>query len=251
LIKNLLFLLFLTASLHITAQFVTVSGTVYDISGRVPLESIAVFSTSGRGTITDSLGRYFFTVKNNDSIWFRANNKNTKKHAVDSMSDRTQFDISLYVRANMLPEVKVYTNSYKVDSLENRKQYNKYFNYTKPGISISAAPMTPTSPGAVGIDINEFINMFRFKRNRNLQFLQNRLLSQEQEKYVDYRFNKKFVSKITKLHSPELDTFIRNYKPDYEFVKNINELELGYYIQQAYKEYKRNKQKSYLRRKDY
>jgi hypothetical protein len=234
-----------------TAQFVTVGGTVYDMSGRIPLESIAVFSTSGKGTFTDSLGRYSFTVKNNDSIWFRANNKNTRKHAVDTMTERTQFDISLYVRANMLPEVKVQSKSYRVDSLENRNAYRKYFDYQKPGLSISSSTSTPTTPGVVGLDVNELINMFRFRRNRNLTFLQNRLISQEQEKYVNYRFNKKMVAKITKLQTPEIDTFIKYYKPDYEFVKNSNELELGFYIQEAYKQYKTLKQKAYLRRKEY
>ncbi|MGL6068815.1 MAG: hypothetical protein ACRC0I_08645, partial [Sediminibacterium sp.] len=54
-----LFLLLLVNSIFFIsarAQFITVSGTVYDISARRPLEAVAVQSTSGRGTITDSLG---------------------------------------------------------------------------------------------------------------------------------------------------------------------------------------------------
>ena len=37
-----------------SAQFVTVSGTVYDITAKRPLEAVAVQSTSGRGTVTDT-----------------------------------------------------------------------------------------------------------------------------------------------------------------------------------------------------
>jgi hypothetical protein len=40
------------------AQYITISGTVYDITARRPLEAVGVISTSGRGAITDSLGKY-------------------------------------------------------------------------------------------------------------------------------------------------------------------------------------------------
>lgn len=57
------------------------------------------------------------------------------------------------------------------------------------------------------------------------------MVEQEHEKYVNYRFSKQFVRKITKLQSPELDTFMLRFRPDYEMVQIMNDLELGYYIQ--------------------
>jgi hypothetical protein len=58
------------------------------------------------------------------------------------------------------------------------------------------------------------------------------------------------VHKITKLQSPEIDTFMRKYRPDYELLQNFNDLELGYYIEQHFKEYRRIKNKGSLRKKD-
>ena len=84
----------------------------------------------------------------------------------------------------------------------------------------------------IGFDVNEIINMFRFKRNRNLQFLQNRLLYQEQEKYINYRFTKRFVQKLTKLDGIRLDLFMEYCKPSYPTLALLNDLELGYFIQQ-------------------
>jgi hypothetical protein len=85
------------------------------------------------------------------------------------------------------------------------------------------------------MDPNEIINMFRFKRNRQLAALQARLIQEEQDKYVDFRFNRKFVKKVTNLADQALVKFMYKYRPPYDFVAIVNDLELGYYIQQCYK----------------
>ena len=87
--------------------FVTISGTVYDISARRPLEAVAVISTSGRGTITDSLGRYSLTIRSSDSIFFKLLNKETMKYPVDTIKNTSSFDIMIHVYAQSLPDVKV------------------------------------------------------------------------------------------------------------------------------------------------
>jgi len=216
------------------AQSVTISGTVYDISARRPLEAVAVLSSSGKGTLSDSAGHYSLVVKRTDSIWFSLLNKSTMKFAVDTIGTLSSFDVSLHVQADLLPEVKVRNRDYHLDSLINRQDYAKYFNYRKPGIRLSDN-MGNYTPGGVtvGLDLDELINMFRFKRNRNLEYLQNRLVQQEQDGYIDHRFSKAFVRKITKLQSPELETFMQRYRPTYEFVKQVNDLELGYYVEQC------------------
>jgi predicted transport protein len=85
------------------------------------------------------------------------------------------------------------------------------------------------------------INMFRFKRNRNLQFLQNRLIRQEQDKYINYRFTKRFVQKLTKLDGPRLDVFMEYCKPSYPTLALLNDPELGYFIQQKFIQFKQGR----------
>jgi hypothetical protein len=67
--------------------------------------------------------------------------------------------------------------------------------------------------------------------------LQKRLIEEENEKYVNSRFSKAFVRKITKLQSPELDTFMVRYRPTAELVHQLNDLELGYYVQKSFEQY--------------
>jgi len=126
-----------------------------------------------------------------------------------------------------------------LDSIQNRIDYAKYFNYRAPGIRLSGGQQLFGSSGlTVGFDLDEIINMFRVKRNRNLQFLQKRLLSQEQEKYVGYRFTKRFVIKLTHLEGEELDRFMNFCRPSYEVLGLLNDLELGFYIQKKFEEFK-------------
>lgn len=232
---------------------VTVSGTVYDISAKRPLEAVGVISTSGRGVITDSLGKYTIVVGTKDSIWFTLIGKTTMKYPVDTISNLDNFNVMIHVRTNELPEVKVRNSYYKLDSIQNRQDYAKVFNFRKPGISISrGAPGYNPGGLTAGFDLDEIINMFRVKRNRSILNLQKRLLDEEQEKYVNRRFSKAFVRKLTKLQSPELDTFMARYRPDYAIVTLLNDLELGYYIQQNFIEYQsqRYNWKGALRRKE-
>ena len=236
----------------VNAQFVTISGTVYDISARRPLEAVAVYSTSGRGTITDSVGRYMIMVSTKDSIWFSLIGKATMKYPVDTISNTDNFNVMIHVYATQLPEVKVRNNYYRFDSIQNRKDYAKIFGFRKPGLRLSNNPNYNPGGLTVGFDLDEIINMFRTKRNHSIENLQKRLIEQEHEKYVNNRYSKQFVRKITKLQPPELDTFMNRYRPAYEFVTQVNELELGYYIQKSFEQYKAVKYnwKGALRRRD-
>lgn len=236
----------------VKAQTVQISGTVYDISARRPLEAVAVLSTSGKGVITDSLGRYFIRVSVKDSIWFSMIGKSTMKYPVDTISNTENFNVMIHVRSFDLPEVKVRNNYYKYDSIQNRMDNAKAFAFRKPGLRTTNNPNYNPGGMTVGFDLDEIINLFRFKRNQSLASLQKRLLEQEEDKYIDHRYSKAFVRKITKLVPPELDTFMIRYRPDYTLVQQVNDLELGYYITKTFDMYKKEKArtKSSLRRKD-
>jgi hypothetical protein len=97
--------------------------------------------------------------------------------------------------------------------------------------------VTPQYGAAAGFDLDEIINMFRFKRNKSMLAFQKRLLMQEQEKYVDHRFNKALVRRLTALTGNELDSFMLGYRPPYQFILLTSEYEFQEYIKEAYRRY--------------
>lgn len=213
-----------------------IHGTVYDITQKIPLLGVSVLSSSGAGTQTDSLGGYDIGVHPEDSIWFSYLGKETPKYAVKKIPNPEAFDIAIQMSAIELPGVTVRKPGYRMDSLQNRRDYEKIFNYRKPGLRLST--LSPDYPyGGVGVDLDELINVFRFRRNQNLKFLKGWLIKEEQEKYVDHRYNAIFIKKLTGLEGAELDAFMKYCRPDYEFVVLVNDAELGLYILDCYKEY--------------
>ena len=89
----------------------------------------------------------------------------------------------------------------------------------------------------MGFDLDEIINMFRFKRNKSMLAFQQRLLTQEREKFVDHRFNKALVRRLTPLTGGELDSFMLIYRPPYEFVLLTSDYDFQEYIKESYRRY--------------
>lgn len=212
---------------------VLVSGRVYDISKFNPLEAVTVQSTSGSGTITDSMGHYSIIVKESDSIWFSYLNKPTPKYPVQAILNKQNFEISLHVNATELKEVRISPRNYRMDSIANREEYAKAFNFQKPSIGSSL----DFSNGSVGLDLDEFINMFKFRRNRRMIAFRNQLLEEEEQKYIDHRFNRALIVRLTHLRGTALDTFVVQYRPTIDFVASATDYELQDYIKKSFSHY--------------
>ncbi len=220
-----------------TAQ-IKISGTVYDISRKQTVSSVSVMSSSGAGTATDSNGVYTIVVRETDSIWFSYLNKPTPKFPVATIVNPNAFDISLHVPVTELREVRVKPRDYKLDSIENRRTYAKAFEFQKPGFKLSSPP---SSGFGVGLDLDALINMFNFKRNKRMLAFQKRLILEEQDKAIDHRFTKPLVKKITHMNIPELDEFMKQYRPSYDFTMTSTDYEFAEYIKLAWLEYRKRK----------
>lgn len=217
----------------------TISGTVYDSTKTIPVKDVLIKSSNGTSTITDSAGHYAIVTTDKDSLTFIYLSKPTAKFAVRQIPDIGNFDIALHIRLSekfrTLKEVRVYGKIFKQDSVENREQYAKLFNYQKPGIKLSSDAYT----GAAGIDLDELINVFRFKRNRQLRKMQERLMEEEKENYINYRFNKITVRRVTRLEGKDLETFMKEFRPSFDFTQQSSIVEFYQYILNASYQFKK------------
>jgi hypothetical protein len=236
-----IFFLFVLLSAEFAGGQIIISGTVYDSTKLYVVPGVIVKSTGGGSTITDSLGIYHINTNENYSISFYYSNKPTQKFPVKDIGNYNDFDISLQTRVfekyKLLKEVKIYSKSYRQDSAENRQTYSRIFDYQKPGIK-----STYTPGGPAGVDIDELINIFHFRRNKmNLAF-QKRLIEEEQDKYVDYKFNNKLLKRVTGLTGDSLEKYKREYKPPYEFIATATELEFYEYILKSAERFKKQEE---------
>lgn len=213
-----------------------VKGTVYDSSRLYPLEAVTVLSSSGKGALTDINGNYQIEVGEKDSVWFSYLGKPTMKYPVLKMTDPLHFDISLHINVTVLRNVTVSPRNYRLDSLQNRIDYAKVFDFEKPKLK----PTMGGGAGGVGVgfDLDEIIQMFQFRKNKNMLRFQERLLQEEQDKYVDHRFSKQLVRRLTNLSGGKLDTFMVAYRPTYQFAIITSDYEFQSYIKKCYEQFK-------------
>ncbi|MDI9337334.1 MAG: hypothetical protein QM539_02785 [Alphaproteobacteria bacterium] len=234
----LIFLIQVVFLFGLKAQKKIIYGHVFDKEYLQPIKNVSVSNKSGQEVLTDSSGYYQIPIQNNDSLFFSFDGKKTEQFPTNPIFN-FNLDILLHIKITNLPEVKVFNKNYHQDSIQNRNEYAKYFNYRPPGLNrLSDTRQIPGGIG-VGLDFNQIINMFRFKKNRQSEALQNRLLYQEKNSYIDYRFNKSFVRKITHLFEPDLTKFMNLYRPDYELLILWNDLELAVYIQSCLEQFVR------------
>ena len=209
---------------------------MYDSSRIYPLEAVTVLSTSGKGTFTNSMGGYEIDVREKDSVWFSYLGKPTMKFSVLKMTDHLHFDIALHINVTVLKGVTVMPRDYRLDSIQNRRDYAKVFDFERP-------KLRPTMGGGaggvgVGFDLDEIIRMFQFRRNKNMLKFQERLVGQEHEKFIDHRFNKQLVRRLTNLNSENLDSFMVIYRPTYQFTLLASDYEFQSYIKKCYEYFK-------------
>ena len=86
--------------------------------------------------------------------------------------------------------------NYKMDSIQNRIDYAKAFDWQKPKLK---ANVSGDMGAAVGFDIDEIIHMFQFRKNKSNEAFRERLLAEEREKFIDHRFNKALVLAINRI----------------------------------------------------
>ena len=225
-------LLMATASSH--AQTFILKGNVYDSSKIYPLEAVSVLTTAGKGTVTNSEGHYEIEVSAKDSIWFSYLNKPTIKYPVAKINSFLQFDLSLQVNIPVLKEVKVRPRNYKLDSIRNRIEYEKIFNFHRPNVS----SLVDVGSTGAGINIDELIRVFQFRKNRNMEKFQQRLEEQEKDKFIDHRFSKAVVRRITQLDGEALDSFMATFRPSLEFTATSSDYDFQAYIKKCFEKYK-------------
>jgi len=211
------------------------------------MSSVSVLSTSGKGAVTDNLGQYEIDVKETDSVWFSYLNKPTIKYPVNKIFNAGQFDIALHVNIPVLKEVVIRPRNYKQDSLQNRLDYAKAFNWEKPKLQANVGTGLNAS---VGFDLEEIIRMFQFRKNKSMAAFRERLLQEERDKFIDYRFNKALVLRLTGLIGEERDFFMLRYRPTYEFCLLTGDYAFQEWIKNSFEKYKQQKNIPLFKRVD-
>lgn len=210
-------------------------------------EGIMVESKKGnQTTFTDERGYFSIYVLPHDTLYYYVNKlARSIPYPVDSIKDWNAYAIAIQtidydiamarkygtpidkVDASInLGNVTVTARNYHKDSLQNRLEYDKIFNYKNP-------PINPFSP------VQTIYDLLSFKKKKRIKRMRKDLLFEEEQGYVDTRFNKTVVKRsIGKaIDDAVLDAYMRRYRPTYAQSIGMEDLSMVMYIRKTFKLY--------------
>jgi hypothetical protein len=120
------------------------------------------------------------------------------------------------------------------DSIANRREYAKQFNYTGPKVMDAFTGNANKQPGEL-ISVNPFILVAALTKKSTPEYkFHQKLLQDEQAQYIDRKFNRGIVVKVTGLKGDTLSTFMVQYRPGYKFAKKATDYMMINYIKDSY-----------------
>lgn len=218
-----------------------ITGIVIDQTTKQPVSGVAI-SLGDSKTSTNFQGLFEIELTGlNDSL--KVAHFGYKTYKAPLSKAITTVHIELEPAVISLKEVTIHSNrdeDFKKDSIENRIAYAKQFNYKGPTIMDAFTGNTNRQPGEL-ISVNPFIIIAALTKKSTPEYKFNKILIRDEEaEYVDRKFNKGIVSRITGLKGDTLSEFLVNYRPAYQFAKKATDYDMELYIKDCLKKFEKD-----------
>ena len=224
-------LLLLSSSIKGSAQqFLT--GKVFKKNSTEVLISVSIHNISAqRYDLSEENGSYRIQVVPGDHVSFSSVGYVADTVTVTASMLTADFPVYLDVRAQTLKAVRVGAfSNYQLDSMDRKKEYAWVYDHD------NTPRVDPNRKGdGVGVTLNIFRNAGSKEKQR--EKLEKRLAKEEEEYYIDYRYNKDNVAKYTHLTGDSLKQFMQKYRPSYEYCRRAANVDILVYINDSYKQY--------------
>lgn len=205
-----------------------IKGEVRDLETNSYMDNVNLKNVyTQQGLTIKADGKFSIPVKKGELIEFSKVGYQTVRVRILSETEPEYYKIVMNKTPIELREVDIRGKplDYKKDSIRYRKTYDIVMRKEhKDDVDMRSMPLAMLS-----------------KKNRQEWAFQEMYEQWEQEKYIDFVFNDKLVSRITYLQDEELKTFMRLYRPRYDFLRNVSEYEYLDYIKSCYYHFKQSK----------
>lgn len=205
-------------SLH--AQTV-MQGRIRDFANNQALDNVNVRNIySMVGMTTDKQGEFQVRVKQGELVEFSKVGYQTLRIRIQNEKEPSYYVLDMKRVPIELREVDIKGKplDFKSDSIRYRQIYKTVLNKQRRNeIDMRSMPLAMLS-----------------RKNREEWAFQEMYDEWEQNKFIDVTFNEKLVQRITYLNGPDLDLFMKRYRPTYEFLRTASEYEYLDYIKYCF-----------------
>jgi hypothetical protein len=223
-------LLLLSSFTGSAQQFLT--GKIYKKTSTEVLISVSIHNISAqRYDLSEENGSYRIQVVPGDHVSFSSVGYVADTVTVTAAMLTSDFPVYLEVRAQTLKAVRVGEfSNYQLDSMDRRKEYSWVYDHgNTPRVE------KERKGDGVGVSLNIFRNASAKEKQR--EKLEKRLGKEEEDFYIDSRYNKDYVTKITHLRGDSLQVFMQKYRPSYDYCRKAANVDMLVYINDSYKQY--------------
>jgi hypothetical protein len=228
-----IFPIMLVSSATFAQQVLT--GKVRKKGGDEVLLSVSVQNKNQKKyNLSDIGGNYRIPAKKGDSIIFSSAGYKPDTTIVNGwmFAEANGYDVFLEPNLVELPTYRVgELNNYQLDSLKRKEDYAWLDNVHQ----VKLAGGKRFSDG-VGISFSP-INYF-YGPEANRRKLRRRLEQEEKDYYIDYRFPRPYVARMTRLTGDSLQLFMYRYRPTYKFCRKASNEEILHYISDKLKRFR-------------
>ena len=197
------------------------------------LRSVNIYNqTQRKHNLSDEEGNYRIAAQAGDIVIFSFVGYRTDTIHVTAAIVGKDLPVLLDLRPVSLQPVTVGSlSNYQLDSLERRQIYSWIYEQERQPV------VEPQRQGdGVGVELNVIPHGSSEVRQRLK--LKKRILREEEQHYVDFRFSADYVSHLTNLRSDSLKQFMEHYRPTYDFCRKAAGVDILVYISDSFKKFK-------------
>jgi hypothetical protein len=232
--KPFILLFFLTACAEIaTAQKKPVQGFVIDKESKQRLAKVYIYNShDDEGLYNNNKGEFSTQASVGDTLFAAL-----QGYGVDTLIYKGNNAIYFQLKplAIQLREVSIIGSS--VTPKERYDQTLREYKYaTDRG---SAKDLLNLNSRGAGLGIDAIYNLLS-RKGRNARHLQAILERDYKEQVIDYRYNAAFVGRALRIKGFELEDYMQQYRPSYDFVLMASDYAFIVYLRNNYASYKRN-----------
>ncbi|MCX2478546.1 hypothetical protein OQY15_05550 [Pedobacter sp. MC2016-15] len=229
---SLLLFLFAFAGIA-TAQKKPVQGFVIDRESKLRLAKVYIYnSRNDEGLYNNNKGEFATQASVGDTLFAAL-----EGYGIDTLIYKGNNAIYFQLRplAIRLREVAILGKT--LDPQQRYEQRLKDFKYaTDRG---SSKDLLNISNRGAGLGIDAIYNLLS-RKGRNARHLQAILERDYKEELIDYRYNAKFVGRALRIKDFELEDYMQQYRPSYDFVLTASDYAFIVFLRNNYASYKRN-----------
>ena len=231
--RILLLCVFFLNAFTLFAQQKTVQGFVVDRENKLRLAKVYIYNAStDEGLYNNTKGEFTASVKLGDTVFAALSG-----YGMDTIVYRGQSALIFQLRSLgiKLKEVSIYGKG-KSPQETYRSKLSEYKYQLDKG---SSKDLLNLGSGGVGLGIDAIYNLLS-REGKNARQLQKILEKDYKEEVIDYRYRPNYVMSLVDIKEGDLQDFMQQYRPTYQFVLNASEYAFIQFIKNSYASYKRN-----------